>query len=333
MIGIDNGREGLKMNTSLKPSPVIIDTDMAPDDWMAILYLLTSPHAEVRAITVAATGEAHAGPGTRNALRLLKLADKTSVPVAHGREKPLRGDNGWPLSVRLAIDWRLGMGLPRTAQKPSSQTAVQLLISLIMQSPERMHLLALGPLTNLAEALQTEARLTDKIEQLTIMGGAVNVPGNITPSGFKKLENHHAEWNIYCDPYAASVVFDSGLPVTLVPLDVTNTIPVTKAFRQRSQELQRTASAQFVHKVLRRLKTLTGEREYYFWDPLAAVLVTHADIGVYEHMPLKVVQEEGPQDGRTLVAKDSSSVRVCTAVDNAQFEAVFLNTLNGLADT
>ena len=317
------------MSETARPRPIIIDTDMAPDDWMAILYLLQSPLADVRAITVTATGEAHKGPGVRNALRLLALAERAGVPVAGGRGTPLRGDHHWPLLARLFVDWRFGLPLPRTRQRPSPQSAAGLLTSLIMGSPEKVTLLAIGPLTNVAEALLARPELADRLEMIYIMGGAVDVPGNITPSGFTHLENHFAEWNIYCDPYAASVVFASGAPITLVPLDVTNTAPITPEFYERSRELQGTPAARFVHRVLSRLKPLIERGDYYFWDPLTAVLITHDHIGTYRDMALKVVVEEGPESGRTLAAEDGHRIRVCTSVDVPRFEEIFLQTLNG----
>ena len=112
MIGIDNGREGLKMNTSLKPSPVIIDTDMAADDWMAILYLLNRTDITVEAITVTGAGEAHCGPGVENALKLINLAGKTNIPVACGPEVPLSGGHTFPAGWRTSVDNLLGLDLP-----------------------------------------------------------------------------------------------------------------------------------------------------------------------------------------------------------------------------
>jgi len=91
-------------------------------------------------------------------------------------------------------------------------------------------LFSIGPLTNVAQAMQQHPGIVDRIERIVIIGGAENVPGNITPSGFKRVENHTAEWNIYCDPYAAAVVIASGTPTTLVPLDVTNTVPRREIF-------------------------------------------------------------------------------------------------------
>jgi len=316
------------MTAENDPIPVIIDTDMAPDDWMAILYLLQSSLVEVKTVTVVATGEAHARPGTRNALGLLALAGRSDIPVASGRKTPLQGDHKWPLLVRKLVDWRFSLLLPRGKAKPSTLSAVELLIKQAMESPRKVVLFAIGPLTNIAEAMQQHPEIGEKIERIVIMGGAVNVPGNITPSGFNSVDNHTAEWNIYCDPYAAAVVFASGTPIMLVPLDVTNTVPMTREFHDRSAQLRLTPAADFVHRTVGRLKFLIDRHAYYFWDPLAAVLITHEDLGEYEPVKLRVSAGEGPDSGRTLESENGHILRVCTKVDRERFETIFLETLN-----
>lgn len=316
------------MTTENTPIPVIIDTDMAPDDWMAILYLLQTPLVEVKAVTVVATGEAHARPGTGNALGLLALVNKTGIPVACGRKTPLRGDHKWSLLVRKLVDWRFGLSLPRKRDRPSPLTAVELLFQQIMESSCKVVLFAIGPLTNIAVAIQQHPGIVDRIERIVIMGGALNVPGNITLPGFRRVENHTAEWNIYCDPYAAGLVFASGVPITLVPLDVTNTVPMTRDFYERSAQLRLTPAADFVHRTMGRLKYLIDRHEYYFWDPLAAVLAAHEEIGEYTGMELKVIAQEGLESGRTLESTEGHAVRVCTRVDTERFEQIFLDTLN-----
>src|SRR5687768_9446834 len=106
---------------------VLVDTDMALDDWMAIAFLRSSPDVDLRAITVAATGEAHAGPGVKNALRLCALVDKGPVEVAAGRTTPLKGTHAFPWFVRLIMDFRFGFSWPRATQAPSKDDAVTVL--------------------------------------------------------------------------------------------------------------------------------------------------------------------------------------------------------------
>jgi pyrimidine-specific ribonucleoside hydrolase len=307
--------------------PVIIDTDVAVDDWMAILYLLSSPLVQVRAITVAATGEAHAGPGVRTVLGLLALVGVRGIPVAAGRTRPLEGAASFPLLVRLAMDARLGLGLPPPLEPASRAGALSVLAETLQQAHQPVTIVALGPLTNIAELISARPELLRKIGSIVIMGGALAAPGNI-PTLNPRIDNPFAEWNLYIDPRAADLVIASGAPITLIPLDTTNKVPLTADFMLRCAAAQQTPAAGFVYRTLRRLKRLIGARAYYFWDPLAAVVVTHPQIVRTTVYALRIVTDAGTQYGRTVERPDGARVRVCVDVDAAQFEATFLETLN-----
>lgn len=307
------------------PQPVIIDTDMAPDDWLAILYLLQHPGVDVRAITVSGTGEAHCGPGTRNALDLLALAGCPDVPVACGRSNPLTGDHAFPDFWRDLVDNLAGLTLAANPAHPLAVSAVDLLAEVVETTPQPVHILALGPLTNLGEALRARPALAQRLAMITIMGGAVHVPGNVGASS--GIDNDTAEWNIYVDPHAANLVLGSGAAVTLVPLDATNDVPITPEFVQRLAAAAHTPVARFAHAVLVQLDSFIRTGHYYFWDPLAAVLVTDDDVARYRIESLLVIEEEGPQCGRTQVDAHGYPVRMAVAADRAHFEACLLGQL------
>ncbi|NJC96702.1 MAG: nucleoside hydrolase [Anaerolineales bacterium] len=311
------------------PRPLIIDTDMAGDDWMAILYLLNRPDISIEAITVTGTGEAHCEPGIRNAMKLAALAGQPDIPVSCGRETPLQGDHAFPDAWRERVDALAGLTLPDTPASPSPQSAVDLITAAIQSSPDKMTILALGPLTNLAEALQTAPGLKDKIEMIYIMGGAVDVPGNVGYS-HAGIDNPFAEWNIYVDPHAAALVFRSGAPVTLVPLDATNHAPVTEAFVKRIKNDRQTPEARFVFDLLTRTEYHDFIRMggYYFWDTLSAAILTDNSLADFETKMLIVVEEEGSDSGRTQVSGDGASIRVAVSADGERFEQLFLDTLN-----
>ena len=188
-------------DTSTKP--IIIDTDMALDDWLAILYLLQRPEVDVLAVTVTGAGEAHCEPGVQNALGLLALAGNPDIPIACGRETPLQGDHTFPQWLRDYVDTLLGLELPANPNPAFDGSAVDLLTSAIQESSEKVTVVTLGPLTNIAEAFETDPTLIGNIEMIYIMGGAVDVPGNV---GFMVSGNDAAEANIYVDPSAAAAV-------------------------------------------------------------------------------------------------------------------------------
>ena len=222
---------------------VIIDTDMAVDDWFAILYLLQKPGVNVLAITVTGTGEAHCDPGVKNALGLEKLAEHAPIPVACGDEIPLKGSNVFPDSFRNAVDSMLGIRLPKGSNTSSTTEAVDLLAMILENAPEPVDILVLGPLTNLAILVDEHPDLKSKVGKIYLMGGAVNVPGNVSSwiDG-----NTKAEWNIFIDPYAANLVFESGIPIVMVGLDATNQCPLTMKFYSRIKADAKTPEAEFV---------------------------------------------------------------------------------------
>src|SRR5215467_11521003 len=111
------------------PRTFVVDTDMAADDWMALLYLLRRPDVAVKAITVSGTGEAHCAPGVRHALDLVAFANRAMIPVACGRDTPLQGRHAFPTSWRADVDSLLGLTLPEAATTQAQQSAVELLTS------------------------------------------------------------------------------------------------------------------------------------------------------------------------------------------------------------
>ena len=307
--------------------PVVIDTDMAADDWLAILYLLGRSDVDVQAITVTGAGEAHCSAGTRNALNLVALAGRPEIPVACGRETPLEGDHAFPTEWRERVDNLLGLTLPENSREASSESAVELLTRIIQGSPQKVHLITLGPLTNVGELLEAEPGLVMNLEMITVMGGAVEVAGNAgSPSN---SENEVADWNFYVDPRAAAEVLGSGAPITLVPLDATNYVPVTMEFYRRLEKDRTTSVAEFVYRVLAAQEEYIRSESYYFWDPLAAAIATEEGVATFQEMSLVVVEEEGPESGRTLESERGFIIRVAMTADRERLEALFLDAVNG----
>jgi hypothetical protein len=186
----------------------------------------------------------------------------------------------------------------------------------------------LGPLTNLAEALQNDPKLIDNIQTIVIMGGAVDVPGNITGVPLS-APNRAAEFNIFLDPHAANIVLKSGAPITLVPLDATNHAPIPPYFYKVLKDNHATPAATAVFNLFKANPHMYQSGTYYWWDPVAAVAATDDGVATYETKKLSVVETEGAEVGRTTVANDGAEVRVAMTVDVERFEQVFLSILNG----
>ena len=310
-----------------EPRSVIIDADMAHEDMHAILYLLQRPDVRVEAITVSGTGEAHCEAGVRHALGLIALHADGDIPVACGRETPLVGTQEFPASWRVNVDNLYGLSLTESAQVASDMSAPELLASVIASSPDKVNVVAVGPLTNIAEALQADPDLVDNIEMIYIMGGAVDVPGNVGSSGVG-VDNDVAEWNIFVDPRAANVVLESGAPITLAPLDATRDAPVSMPFYKRLEAQRASPEADFVYDLLTANLDFVESGGFQFWDSLTAAIFTDESLATFEMRELVVVEDVGSQIGFTRPTPGGPQVRVAVAADGARFEQMFLDTLN-----
>ncbi|WP_165423383.1 nucleoside hydrolase [Ktedonosporobacter rubrisoli] len=190
---------------------IILDTDPGIDDALAFFLALASPDdIKLEAVTTV-SGNVGVEETTPNALALLTLAGRTDIPVARGCSLPL-------VREQVKADYYHGhnglgdVARPATTMQVVAQHAAQLIIEKVMQAPGEITLVPIGPLTNIAMALRLEPRIAQNVREVVIMGGALRVPGNTTPT---------AEFNIYADPHAAQIVFQAGWPIRLVSLDVT----------------------------------------------------------------------------------------------------------------
>ncbi len=217
--------------------PIIIDTDPGQDDAFAILLALASPELDLRAITVVA-GNVPLHHTSRNARTICELAGRPDMPIYAGCDRPLMR----PLVTAEDVHGKTGLDgydLPLPTMQLREQHAVDFLVETLRAGPDDgMTLCPVGPLTNIALALMRAPDIRTKIREIVLMGGAYFEGGNITPA---------AEFNIYVDPEAADLVFRSGLPITVMPLDVTHKALTTRerveAFRRLPNRVGPVAAA------------------------------------------------------------------------------------------
>ena len=196
----------------MDPRRIIIDADPGQDDAVAILLGLASPELDVLGITTVA-GNVPQPLVTENALKLVELAGRPEVPVYAGCVRPMVRD----LFTAEYVHGPTGMDgavLPEPSVSVREQHAVDFIVDTCMtEAPESVTLCPVGPLTNIATAIVKEPRIVPRIREIALMGGGFFEGGNTTPV---------AEFNIYVDPHAAHIVFGSGIPITVFPLDVTH---------------------------------------------------------------------------------------------------------------
>ncbi|WP_407940157.1 nucleoside hydrolase [Nakamurella leprariae] len=277
--------------------PLFLDCDTGIDDSVAIAYLLASPEVELVGVSTV-SGNTDARQAARNTLALLALAGRPDVPVAVGAEHPQGGrfDGGAP-----QVHGRNGIGevqLTDSTAPVHPATGPELLVDQARRHPGRLHLLAIGPLTNVAAALRAEPELARLVPRITIMGGAVTVGGNITP---------YAEANIGNDAAAAAEVFAADWDITVVGLDVTMTQHLEEETRQRLLTADRPVAAalgRMLECYFGFYRETTGTWRTPVHDPLAAALaVGGADADRVLTTQVTVVTE-GEERGRTVAATD-----------------------------
>jgi inosine-uridine nucleoside N-ribohydrolase len=242
-----------------KPQRIIIDTDPGVDDAMAIFLALRSPELKVEAIT-AVSGNVPLAFTLPNALRLVEIAGHPEIPVAGGAAFPLvrrlvtaayvHGNNGLG-----------GVEFPEAKIKPVPETATELIRRIIRANPGEITIAAVGPLTNIATVLKSDPGIARLIKSFALMGGSLS-GGNITPA---------AEFNFYVDPEAARVVFDSGVPILMVGLDVTHKVLLRESHVRTLEAAQNPvsqAAAKIMKATFARIAKTNDETVVAMHDPL-----------------------------------------------------------------
>lgn len=257
---------------------IIFDTDPGSDDALALMLALNSPELDVRAITVV-PGNVTAQMGLENALRMVSLANRCDIPVAAGAQHPLfqklitaeffHGKNG------LA-----NIELPPSKCKVDTRFGPDLIIQLVHASPHEITLVPVGPLTNIALAVEKDPSIVPLVKEVILMGGSIT-GGNVNAS---------AEANIYNDPEAAQIVFQAGWPVTMVGLEVGDKALFTKKYLDQLSSTHGPIN-DFIAAVLKYLVDLSvqfGEAGTPMYDPSAVAVAIDATLVKTQDMRVDV---------------------------------------------
>ncbi|WP_431278979.1 nucleoside hydrolase [Leifsonia poae] len=282
------------MTIPTSPRPVYFDCDTGIDDSVALAYLLASPEIEVVGIGTV-SGNVSSAQAAENTLRLLALAGREDIPVAIGAHDPLAGsfDGGAP-----HVHGVNGIGnidLPPAVAVPLAEDAARLLVRLAHEHAGRLSVITVGPVTNIALALRLDPDLPSRVADVTTMGGAALVPGNVSPV---------AEANIWNDPEAAAELLKADWPVTLVPLDVT----LENVLEEEDRRALLDADAPLARAVGEMLDfyfdfyvDLYGRRSSALHDPLAAAIaVGGVRATVAPAVGVVVDTSNGPGRGQTI---------------------------------
>ena len=319
---------------------IIFDTDPGTDDALALMLALNSPELDVRAITVV-PGNVTAAMGLENALRMVSLANRCDIPVAAGALHPLfqklitaefwHGKNG------LA-----NVDLPPSKCKVDSRFGPDLIIQLVHASPHEITLLPVGPLTNIALAVEKDPSIVPVVKEVILMGGSIS-GGNV---------NAAAEANIYNDPEAAQIVFQAGWPLTMVGLEVGNKALFTHKYLDQLGQTHGPIN-DFIYSVLKFLVNLSGTfgaPGTPMYDPSAVAVAIDATLVKVKEMHVDVETRGEFTRGETVgnrhgevernvlhgdryviegVDKVEPNAKVCVDVDADRFLQLFVSRIRG----
>ena len=328
--GAEAAPRSAPVGTPQRPLPLIIDSDPGLDDALAIGLALARPELDVLAVTTVG-GNADVRHCTANALRLLHAYGRDDIPVAEGAAGPLVG------TVVRATEIHGEGGIGTTQLPPATATArpegaVELIARLLREHPEPVIIAPIGPLTNIALLLRLYPDLASRIAHLSIMGGSIG-EGNSTVS---------AEFNIYADPEAADIVFRSGLPITLMGLDVTHQALLD---RDASEALRATGTAsgkiaaELTDYALDRNMEWSGRTTAAIHDAVAIAHLAIADLVDVAQYHVAVETGTGPARGRTVadglpyrLRRDgrAHNADIGIRIDRRRFEGVLIEAFGSL---
>ena len=325
------------MNT-LQKHKVIYDTDPGVDDAMALYYALAHPGIDLLGITTT-FGNVTVEQATSNALYLTGIAG-FDIPVAQGAHKPWCKPQEAPPTFIHGAD---GLGnLPSRLTvpgKPDARPAAQFIVDMVRSHPGEITLVAVGPLGNLATALQMEPRIAQWAREVVVMGGTVVEPGNVSPV---------AEANIWNDPHAADAVFTAGWKLTMVGLDVTHRVILPVAmFRDIASRQRHIATDTLLHAVDFYADFYSGLYPHvaqvhgcFGHDVLAFVALTHPELFTLEQGRMRVAID-GLAEGQTMLRRrvieyphggwgmDVPDIQVCMQVQAGPCAQAIQDALSG----
>lgn len=299
---------------------IIIDTDPGVDDVLAIMLAVRSGMFDIKAITTV-MGNSTIENTTRNAQFVLDLLNNKNIPLYSGSSQP-RGGN-WIKSVVMGNSG-LG-GLTPNNSFDLTGNAVEKIIEIIEDNPDEISIVAVGPLTNIAKAIETNPIVMQRVKEIIIMGGAIRVAGNKSRVG---------EFNIFSDPMAAKVVFDFPVSKVLIPLDICNTVELSDQDFNKIRGPLKEPILTIVGEYMKKLEmNETGKRIALVYDALAVYYLLNPQVYSTENLDVRVETKGELTSGMTvvdfrMVGKKENNFKVAFSMNSSIFVEDFIRILS-----
>ncbi|MEO1690778.1 MAG: nucleoside hydrolase [Cyanobacteria bacterium J06631_6] len=297
---------------------VLMDCDGAIDDFLSLMLLLTMKEVETIGVVVT-PADCYIEAGSSVSRKILGLMGYRNVPLA---KSTVRGINPFPADFRR--DCKIVDNFPilneskRELPPIAEITGQQFIVESLQNAAVPVTLMVTGPLTTVAEAIAFQPEIVEQIQEIIWMGGAIAVPGNVQRT-YALEQDGTAEWNVFWDPIAAKQIWQTSIPITLCPLDLTNTVPVTPEFiRQLAQQRQYPLSD-----LAGLCYSLAIPQDYYFWDILATAYLARPEIYQTEEQETDIITT-GASQGRTIIKPGGRKIKVMTQVNKDKFYSYLL---------
>ena len=306
---------------------VILDHDGSIDDFLSILLLLTMKDVELRAISIT-PADCYIENALETTLKLLKKSGKEDISVGIGG---FHGINAFPSEWRArpkiinSLPSLINVEVSHLMQEVNH--SVELIHQKVMENAGNVTFVLTGPCSNLVMALERFPEIGKKIDEIVWMAGAFEVPGNVV------TYNHsgHAEWNVFWDPISAKKLIDHNIPITFVPLDVTNEVPVSHSFLKRLATYRDNFWVDLAAQLWAMTVDIIPSYEYiyFMWDVLATSYVSIPGAFATEDNRIDI-HTKGPKAGKTFLCDDGVPVKIARNVDKEVFYGYVIESFTSL---
>jgi purine nucleosidase len=304
------------------PKPIIHDHDGHVDDMLSCILLWLSPDIELQAVGVT-NGDCYADQAFEALLKMATFLDLEGTEVAVNDDPmPNPFPDNWRRESYIINELPIfgEIDLRHPYQHGKGRRSEILFSDVLSHSRHPLTVVTTGPLTVIAALLRSQPDLRKNISEFVIMGGAINVPGNVEENSY----DGSAEWNVYADVAAFKTILDSGVPIKLIPLDVTNALPVHPDFIRKLEEQAEKSKASML---AAKLWSLVKGFNYYFWDTVTAAAAIKPELFTFKDMKIDV-STQGKNLGRTATSMfGGKKVQVATSVQKEGFEELLLSIL------